>query len=170
MRILTYLVDKLIERAKRTPYSHLAGYMERYWVWNPYAEGPGARHSLLPSLRLHHILRSDDDRAFHDHPWPYLTLVLRGGYWEIRPHYDTSGIYVCEVRKWHGPGSILWRPANSWHRLELPDGQTAWTLFTTGAYRQTWGFLPNPVAKIPYREYLGLPKKHTVRTTEGPAK
>lgn len=34
---------------------------------------------------MHHWLGPDDDRAFHDHPWWFLTLVLRGGYADRHP-------------------------------------------------------------------------------------
>jgi hypothetical protein len=26
--------------------------------------------------------RSDYDREGHDHPWPFVSFVLKGGYWE----------------------------------------------------------------------------------------
>lgn len=42
------------------------------------------RRALLTAL-VHHILRSDRDRAMHDHPWENASLVLRGGYWEVAP-------------------------------------------------------------------------------------
>lgn len=43
-------------------------------------------------------------------------------------------------RTWHGPGSVLWRPLPSTHRLELPAGRTAWSLVLTGPKRREWGF------------------------------
>jgi hypothetical protein len=161
------IADLLIRRAKQTPYIHLDGYMNRWWLV-PYA-GAGSWGSagterakfwrrpltwLLQrfdvAIRVHEILRSDRDRAPHDHPWPYLTVILKGGYTEQR--YDAGGVLVST--KWHGPGSVLWRPAGSWHRLTLPDGQTATTLFMTGSYRNAWGF--NVAGqKVGYREYLG---------------
>jgi hypothetical protein len=147
-RLFSRLADRLIARAQRTPYQHLPGYMERFWLlpysrWRPFA------------ARVHHILRSDDDRAFHDHPWPYLTIVLRGGYTEVRPLFSDSGIYIGTTSRWHGPGSILFRRAKSWHRLELPAGETAWTLFVSGPKSQSWGFMPAPdLNKIYWRRYL----------------
>jgi len=123
-------------------------YMERYWLI-PY-------NRLGPAARIHHILRSDNDRAFHDHPWPYVTIILRGGYWEVTPQYDSSGVYIREDRQWYGPGSVLMRRAKSWHRLELPEGQPAWTLFITGRRQQTWGFLTHPAAKVPHNHYLSM--------------
>ncbi len=101
------------------------------------------------AARVHQILRSDQGRDPHDHPWSYLTIILRGGYHEER--YDELGDLVS--RKWHGPGSILYRPANSWHRLLLPAGYSAWTLFITGPKQQTWGFAVDG-KKVPYRDYF----------------
>ena len=139
------LVDRLIARAMRTPYYHIGDYMERYWLVSYNRFGI--------ACRVHHILRSDDARAFHDHPWRYLTVVLRGGYTEVRPVFDRSGLYAGETRRWYGPGSVMLRGAKTWHRLELAPGRTAWTLFVTGRKRQTWGFLVHPRAKIESREY-----------------
>jgi hypothetical protein len=167
------LSDRIINAALPTPYLHLAGYMERYWIV-PYldrgsagldTDGTGplpwrhrpfsrALQHLDVAVRVHHILRSDDDRAFHDHPWPYVTIVLRGGYVEVTPLYDDSGIYVGDRRVWRGPGSVLWRPARSLHRLEVESGQTAWTLFITGPKCQTWGFVDPARGKVPYRDWL----------------
>jgi len=146
----------IIRRAMRTPYVHLAGYMERYWFIRIGRRGGGQSGTYpLVGARVHHILRSDDDRHFHDHPWPYLTVILRGGYWEVRPVFIDQ-VVSYERRRWHGPGSVLLRRAGSWHRLELPEGQTAWTLFCTGPKVQHWGFLVGR-RKVHWREYLGVP-------------
>lgn len=146
MKVFRWIADRIIARAMRTPYRHLPGYMERYWLL-PYGRLPIA-------ARVHHILRSDSDRVFHDHPWPYLTIILRGGYTETTPVYDESGIYNGTRSRWHGAGSILFRRAQSWHRLEVPEGVTTWTLFITGPKRQKWGFLREPDAKVYWRHYL----------------
>ncbi len=159
------MIDWLIRRAQRTPYFHLAGYMNRWWLvpfenrGSSYADGcarmtwrrPIAKVMQLCGIaaRVHQILRSDEGRDPHDHPWPYLTIVLRGGYWEDR--FTDEGIRFST--KWHGPGSVIFRPANSWHMLALPAGQSAWTLFMTGRYQQKWGF-NTPTGKVPYDVYL----------------
>jgi hypothetical protein len=150
-KLLNWFVDKIIAFAKRTPYSHIGDYMERYWII-PYNKIP-----FLPSARIHHIKRSDDDRAFHDHPWWYLTIILRGGYWEVTPLMDLSKKteHWYFKRTWRGPGSIIFRRHTDFHRLEVQEGQTCWTLFMTGKYKHQWGFLPRPDApKIPHKEYL----------------
>lgn len=48
------LIDKLIERAKRTPYFHLEGYMERYWLAKP---NPKRWFFKDFAVRIHRILR-----------------------------------------------------------------------------------------------------------------
>jgi hypothetical protein len=121
--------------------------MNRWWLL-PYSR-------WRPAIRIHEILRSDDDRAFHDHPWAYITIILRGGYWEVQPVFNVSGIYTGDKRKWYAPGSILFRRAKSWHRLEIEPGAVATTLFITFKYRQKWGFMPNPARnKIDYESYF----------------
>lgn len=79
------------------------------------------------SIRIHHFLASDDDRAFHDHPWWFLTLVLRGSYTDWNP----AGFDVLRA------GSIRYRPAYHRHTV-LTEG--VWTLVVTGPRMRQWGF------------------------------
>jgi hypothetical protein len=37
---------------------------------------------------LHKFYRGDTDRHLHDHPWPFKSLMLAGGYWEHRANPD----------------------------------------------------------------------------------
>jgi len=37
------------------------------------------------SIRIHHWLRSDDNRFFHDHSADLLSIVLKGWYWNVKP-------------------------------------------------------------------------------------
>jgi hypothetical protein len=82
------------------------------------------------SIRLHHWLGPDDDRAFHDHPWWFWTLVLRGSYIDKSP----DGI----DHLWRF--SHRYRPALHRHTV-IPDPQ-AWTLVVTGKPVRAWGFWP----------------------------
>jgi len=101
-------------------------------------------------------MRSDDDGAMHDHPWPSESVILRGGYWEIEP-YDQGQSSDLDgqrfKRTWKGPGAYTCRKAGDRHRLEVEPGVKAWTLFTMGAYEQHWGFY-TPEGKQYWREYL----------------
>jgi hypothetical protein len=170
-----WIIERLIARAKRTPYFHLkqadgSGYMNRYWLVPFQGVGPyEGRHGCYTakwyrnpfvwlcqkfdvSIRIHEILSSDDARAFHDHPWPYVTWILKNGYIEHTPRY-VSGIYQGETIKNIKPGRILFRRAQSWHRLKVFTDQPAWTLFIAFKYQQRWGFLVHPDAKMLYTEY-----------------
>lgn len=37
------------------------------------------------SMRIHHWIKSDDDRYFHDHSANLLSIVLKGHYWNVKP-------------------------------------------------------------------------------------
>jgi hypothetical protein len=82
-----------------------------------------------------HKFHKGDPGDVHDHPWPYFTLILAGGYYE----WVFSG--NCEVRKWRGPGHFRFCSATSYHRIELKPGVTPWTLFMPGPQTREWGFL-----------------------------
>jgi hypothetical protein len=106
------------------------------------------RYSIIQwgfiALKVHHILISDE-HCMHDHPWGYFSIILEGGYFEVTPkdEYRASNRldFNEEVNmKWYSPGSLLIRPKNWIHRLELPPGQTCWTLFFTFRKVKRWGF------------------------------
>ena len=91
---------------------------------------------------LHKFLKSDPDDV-HDHPWPYATLILKGGYWEWLPQFNNRGEKISEVAKWRAPGHFRICSANSYHRIELDPNVTCWTLFMPGPQKREWGFLVN---------------------------
>lgn len=37
------------------------------------------------SIRIHHWIKSDDNRFFHDHSSDLLSIVLKGKYWNVKP-------------------------------------------------------------------------------------
>lgn len=86
----------------------------------------------IGSVRLHHWLGPDDDRAFHDHPWWFLTFVLRGGYIDVSPEGDDH-LYAPAVR---------FRRAHHRHTV-VPECEGAWTLVITGPKVRRWGFWLN---------------------------
>jgi hypothetical protein len=93
------------------------------------------RYTLLKSrwfaVYLHRFFRGDADQCLHDHPWWFISIVLCGGYWEAMP----------DGRHWRRPGSILWRPARTAHRIDLEPGKrTTWSLVITGRKSRDWGF------------------------------
>ena len=109
-------------------------YLERYYVflkdrtWFPF------------NIFVHKFLKSDPDHL-HDHPWPYFTLILKGGYYEWVPYYDKDSNKMTEICKWRGPGHFRICKATSYHRIDLNPAVTAWTLFIPGPQKREWGFL-----------------------------
>lgn len=165
------IANWLIARAKKTPYFHLNDYMLRWWLVPYRHQGDAAfAHGIGPvsfwrrpiawvlqrfdiAIRIHEIMRSDKANEFHDHPWDYITVILKGGYVEERPVYH-DGMYNGTRREWHGAGSVLFRRATDWHRLEVVPGVPCVTLFITFKYRQKWGFLTTRDYKTYYRDFL----------------
>ena len=109
-------------------------YLERYYLFLK------ERESFPFNIFLHKFLKSDPDDV-HDHPWPYMTVVLKGGYWEHTPIFNNEGKMFAEFQTWRGPGSIIKRSAGEYHWLELEEGSSATTLFFMGRQQREWGFL-----------------------------
>jgi hypothetical protein len=97
-------------------------YLRRWWV---------IPRNHVCNIYLHEILRSDDDRALHDHPWENRSWILDGEYIE---HFEDG---TSLVRR---SGDYTWRAAKFFHRLEIPEGGRALTLFITGPKVREWGF------------------------------
>ncbi|YCU56687.1 hypothetical protein ACRYGV_18085 [Mycobacteroides abscessus] len=124
------------------------------------------------NIYLHQFIRSDDDRALHDHPWWFWSFVLAGHYYEHR----ADGRRI--KRHW---ASIAYRAAKTRHRVELPKSNDpmslleredcCWTIVVTGPEPATGGSgapeadssSPNRVKPAPststdsYRTPLGAP-------------
>lgn len=117
----------------------IPAYMLRWWK---------IKRNAYLNTYYHHVRRSDDDTALHDHPWWSFSIVLEGGYFEHR--IKDGGVHV---KTWMGPGSVLFRRSGSQaHRLELltnggnmsvvgaPQELPVKTIFVTGPVLRRWGF------------------------------
>ena len=134
----------VLDRASSEPY------LERYYLflkdrkWFPF------------NVFLHKFLKSDPD-DLHDHPWPYTTIILKGGYYEWTPVYDKNGRKVTEVARWCGPGHFRVCGANSFHRIELDPDVTCSTLFMPGPQRREWGFMVKDTW-VQWEQYINMKK------------
>jgi hypothetical protein len=111
-------------------------YLERYYIFLK------DRKRFPFNVFIHKFLKSDPDDV-HDHPWPYATLILKGGYYEWTPVFDGKGKKIAETCTWRGPGHFRICSATSYHRIELDPNVTAWTMFMPGPQKREWGFLVN---------------------------
>jgi len=127
-------------------------YLERYYVFLR------DRQRFPFNVFIHKFLKSDPDDV-HDHPWSYFTLILRGGYYEWIPEFDSSGKKVGETRYWRRPGHFRRCSADSFHRIELDPAVTAWTLFIPGSQKREWGFWVND-SWVSHDQYLES-KRHS---------
>jgi hypothetical protein len=118
------------------------------------------RHWLIPRNRffnvyVHEFLRSDDDRALHDHPWlANASWLISGEY--IEHTIREGGVAVATPRK---AGDWKFRWGRSPHRLELLESplvpgqmRPCWTVFITGPVVRTWGF-HCPKRWVPWQEF-----------------
>jgi hypothetical protein len=114
-------------------------YMIRFFVWGSRGEGEDGR-----GLRLHIIKGSDSARMYHDHPYNFKSLLLKGTYFEHTP----------EGSRWYRAGQINRKTTDDWHRLDVSRGNV-WSLVWCGPRLQDWGFWSGHQddPKIPWREY-----------------
>lgn len=121
-------------------------YMLRYYII--------PRNKYL-NIYLHKMVKDDDDRALHDHPWPFLTIILWGGYTEVQPAKEyifdwylaregiRTGLWKSVVGRLteyvRKPFSIHYRPEFWPHRLRL-RGKCSWSIIITGRQNRNWGF------------------------------
>lgn len=105
--------------------------------------------NIFSNVYLHLMLRDDDDRALHDHPWASRSLILEGGYVEVTP----GGVFE------RMPGDLIERTAEAAHRLILRRDAGGMaipcvSLFFTGPRERDWGF-HCPKGFVPWQEFTG---------------
>lgn len=141
-RLIARVLKRLIDATLKRPPDFIIGGPERPYMLRWY---------LIPRNRFfniyrHRILRSDDDRALHDHPWWSFSICLSGAMTEILSA-DGSRWRVVHA------GDFRLRSAAAGHRLVLHplrvrcrDGRVirterpCETLFVTGPKIREWGF------------------------------
>lgn len=86
-------------------------------------------------LYLHRLDGPDPRVTLHDHPWAFLSIVLRGGYVERR--LDPMTMLVNEEHRIRYINRA--RPGMA-HSIRYLLRQPTWTLLFVGARRRTWGY------------------------------
>lgn len=82
------------------------------------------------NIYLHALNAPSPHPTCHDHPWVFVTVLLKGGYWEsTKPH----------EWKWRRAGSVLYRPATFAHNV-ITWGWS-WSLIITTAKQRQWQFV-----------------------------
>ncbi|OMQ49922.1 hypothetical protein AQ709_05220 [Burkholderia pseudomallei] len=131
MEVGVTISERLIARVTRRSPDFVIGdprnpYLLRWWI---------LPRNRFFNVYLHCFMRSDDDRALHDHPWSNLSILLRGRY--VEHTIAAGGIHMRSERI---APTWKFRPSGAAaHRIELVDG-CCWTIFVTGPRYRDWGF------------------------------
>jgi len=125
------------------------------------------RWYLIPRNRwlniyLHKFLRDDDDRALHDHPWWFVSVMLWGSYIETRDIPVRGDGFQTDKRSdvLRSFPSIAFRLATDRHRVALPKDDygrpvPCWTLVITGPKVREWGF-HCPKGFVPWHKFIAV--------------
>lgn len=141
--MLTNFLEKIGRKRNIMDRSGETLYLERYYLL--FTERQSKFKSFPFNVLLHHLCKSDDP-VFHDHPWFWCSIIIKGGYWEHTP----------DGKKWYGKGSIRFRDAKSLHWLELDPEKSkeeTWSIFIVGLRTREWGFLVDG-KWVHWKEYL----------------
>lgn len=85
------------------------------------------RYYLTPKilgfrLVLHQFHRSDNDRHYHDHPWNFISWIIKGSYIEHYPIEQLrADIPPSDMQQAHRRWDIIKRPKTWKHWVELKD-------------------------------------------------
>lgn len=93
---------------------------------------------------LHRFDHPDSVRHLHDHPWSFVSVVLRGGYDELfATDFDRAVEHAdgdpAPIRRWRA-GSAHRIRRGEFHAISQLERRPTWTLLFVGPRRQDWGF------------------------------
>lgn len=100
------------------------------------------------NIYLHIFMRSDDDRALHDHPWLNFSWLIAGTYVE---HQILQGGINLKIQRF-ACDWVFRRTGKLAHRIELVDGPCT-TLFITGPRYRSWGFHCPQLGWVHWRDF-----------------
>lgn len=123
-------------------------FMERFEV--PSIEQPTENHFVryrlvqTPWFGVYvHRFDNPDVRTFHDHPWNFVSVVVRGGYVEASPHGGAPAVSLAQVpdHRLLRAGSINRKRATDLHYIADLVRKPTWTLILVGKRQRTWGYV-----------------------------
>lgn len=117
----------------------------------------GIEHARLGGLLVHRLDAPDPGLDMHDHPWPFVSIVLRGGYFE-----EFDAVPLDRDQWWPRPGRVQSRRHRRWsvhkmplrvsHRIAAVEPGTV-TLVVRGRKVRDWGFYQPDRGWVDWREY-----------------
>ena len=76
------------------------------------------------NILIHEMLDNDHGEGVHNHLCPYMTIVIKDGYWETKKN----------GKFWRNAGYIGFRSANEFHRVDLEPNTKPITVFISGPF------------------------------------
>lgn len=106
------------------------------------------------AVYLHRIARADRERDVHNHPWPFASLILRGGYEEeFAPAPFVHPALNAERRTWRR-WSFHRMPLSAAHRITAVRPRTVTLVFVGKPSGREWAFFTPDDGPIQWDEYL----------------
>jgi hypothetical protein len=100
------------------------------------------RYRLLQTpwcaVYIHRIMKSDEDKHMHDHPWGFYSFILEGAYKEITclaPDFDLNNPKELTYYS----GNLAHHTAEDCHKLTLISSSVLTLVFVYGK-RRVWGY------------------------------
>jgi hypothetical protein len=121
-------------------------------------------HDRIGGVMLHRMQAPDPGVDLHDHPWSFVSVVLWGGYVELRADTRDASVIAQAAEQnpqrftYRGvpvarrPGSIRTMRLDECHTVARLFRRTSWTLVIKGPRRRLWGFYL-PTGYMPEAEY-----------------
>ena len=76
------------------------------------------------NILIHEMLDNDHGVGVHNHLCPYITIIIKDGYWET----------TKKGKFWRRPGYFGFRSANEFHRVDLEPNTKPITIFVSGPF------------------------------------
>jgi hypothetical protein len=103
-------------------------------------------------IYLHRIRTPDSDRWMHNHPFDFISIVLRGGYAEVVAGDAPNAVFGEQEVRVHDKWSVHRMDRMHFHEIKTVHPNT-WTLVLVGPRVQDWGFATDE-GFVPHAEYF----------------
>lgn len=123
--LTNFLSVKIIRDDKGRPFLY------RYHLFAWTINGPG--------MCIHHFVKSDPDRGYHDHPWTKSMSFLLCGRYEERILNDDKITYNTYMRNRWTFNYLDGK--KTYHRVMLREGEDVWTIFAFKKRDKIWGMV-----------------------------
>ena len=97
---------------------------------------------------LHKLGTEDPRDVLHNHPWGFVSFIIKGGYDEFTPsrigYAESRRIRFINVKRF----------SNSFHWISNLHRTPTWTLMFVGRRRRVWGYLDRDGTYTDYNKHV----------------